>query len=44
MRRVVVAIMTIETYGIGVEQILSYYRNQQLTKTNSVYRGNRVPT
>jgi len=45
LRRVVVAIMTLETYGIGVEQIIGYYQNQRvLTKTRSVYRGGRVVT
>ena len=48
LRRVVVAIMTLETYGIGVEQIISYHhrqRNQQiLAKSNWESRGSRVST
>jgi hypothetical protein len=43
LRRVVVAIMTLETYGIGVEQIISYYHNQHARVVTN-YRGNRVPT
>jgi hypothetical protein len=48
LRRVIVAIMTLETFGIGVDQIINYYhkqRNQQiLAKSNSTYRGGRVST
>jgi hypothetical protein len=37
LRRVIVAIMTLETFGIGVDQIIDYY-HKILAKSNSTYR------
>jgi hypothetical protein len=30
LRKVVVSLLTLETYGVGVDQIISYYQNQRI--------------
>jgi hypothetical protein len=34
LKKIVVNLMTLETYGIGVEQITSYYQNQRILNKN----------
>jgi hypothetical protein len=36
LRKVIVSLLTLETYGIGIEQIISYYHNQ---RAYTSYRG-----
>ena len=40
LRMIVVSLLTLETYGIGVDQIISYYQNQRSFKArNYILQG-----
>jgi hypothetical protein len=42
LRKIVVSLMTLETYGIGVDQIISYYHRQRNQQILARTRGGRV--